>query len=322
MNLPKLAVDTKQMIIEGALTNAWLERFGVEQTRDSADIDVKKLAEGGADVRALAKVAKERGHPGKVTFALVQTFPDGKAIAQIGAAKRKDVEDADAAARGSAVVAGITGSLERATTALERAAQDIEAVAKDCAKISFDEFLARLGPESTVMSAIKLVRAAKKQFGALHGKSGSQALWASTQAQRDAVWPAAAKLFTEYQKLFASLAEIGEAASSMDMGEAVLRSQAVATVAGVLNPSIAEIAETAVYFRSADEVAAEANAMRKAQSRGPDRVIEGRKAFAEEYCAAKGWPLDPAQLSMDQIMEIRAQEGWINAGRPNADSTQ
>jgi hypothetical protein len=32
------------------------------------------------------------------------------------------------------------------------------------------------------------------------------------------------------------------------------------------------------------------------------------------YCRTKGWPEDAAKLSIEQIMEIRAQEGWKNPG--------
>jgi hypothetical protein len=40
------------------------------------------------------------------------------------------------------------------------------------------------------------------------------------------------------------------------------------------------------------------------------RVIEKRQAFAEQYCAEKGWPLDMKQISWVQILEIRDQPGW------------
>jgi len=34
----------------------------------------------------------------------------------------------------------------------------------------------------------------------------------------------------------------------------------------------------------------------------------GRIAF--NYCVSKGWPTDPAELTIEQIMEIRSQENW------------
>ena len=41
-----------------------------------------------------------------------------------------------------------------------------------------------------------------------------------------------------------------------------------------------------------------------------ERVIHARHAFATSYCTEKGWPTDATKLSIDQIMEIRAQPGW------------
>lgn len=41
------------------------------------------------------------------------------------------------------------------------------------------------------------------------------------------------------------------------------------------------------------------------------RVLQGRHAFVVSYSKARGWPTE-GDLSMDQILEIRAQEGWKN----------
>lgn len=38
--------------------------------------------------------------------------------------------------------------------------------------------------------------------------------------------------------------------------------------------------------------------------------IRGRDAFIKKYCAEKGWNRE--QLDIDQIMEIRSQDGWEN----------
>lgn len=46
------------------------------------------------------------------------------------------------------------------------------------------------------------------------------------------------------------------------------------------------------------------------------RVLRGRDAFVQAYCAAKGWPVNPSELSWDQIMEIRSQDGWKNPEAP------
>ncbi len=42
------------------------------------------------------------------------------------------------------------------------------------------------------------------------------------------------------------------------------------------------------------------------------RVIDVRYAFSMSYCRSKGWPEEPAKLSIEQILEIREQEGWKN----------
>jgi hypothetical protein len=38
-------------------------------------------------------------------------------------------------------------------------------------------------------------------------------------------------------------------------------------------------------------------------------ILAGRSAFIKAYCEAKGWK-EP--LTMTQILEIRAQDGWKN----------
>jgi hypothetical protein len=45
------------------------------------------------------------------------------------------------------------------------------------------------------------------------------------------------------------------------------------------------------------------------------RIIDERHRFNVEYCTAKGWPTDPTKLTIAQIMEIREQDGWKNAGQ-------
>ena len=42
---------------------------------------------------------------------------------------------------------------------------------------------------------------------------------------------------------------------------------------------------------------------------------ERREKIAFDYCIQKGWPTDPAELSFEQIFEIRALEAWKNARR-------
>lgn len=46
-----------------------------------------------------------------------------------------------------------------------------------------------------------------------------------------------------------------------------------------------------------------------------ERIIRDRDAFIDEYCRQKGW--DKANLSFDQILEIRKQDGWKN---PNTEA--
>lgn len=40
------------------------------------------------------------------------------------------------------------------------------------------------------------------------------------------------------------------------------------------------------------------------------KVLLARDAFINKYCAEKGWT--KATLTMQQILEIRAQDGWKN----------
>ena len=42
------------------------------------------------------------------------------------------------------------------------------------------------------------------------------------------------------------------------------------------------------------------------------RVLNARGEFAKKYAKENGWGEDLEQLSMQQIMEIRKQEGWKN----------
>lgn len=43
-----------------------------------------------------------------------------------------------------------------------------------------------------------------------------------------------------------------------------------------------------------------------------ERVLYGRHAFMVGYCSSRGWPTDGAQLSIEQVLEIRSQDGWKN----------
>ena len=42
-------------------------------------------------------------------------------------------------------------------------------------------------------------------------------------------------------------------------------------------------------------------------------TMKSRGEFAAEYAKAMGWPIDPVELTFEQIMEIRRQPGWKNA---------
>lgn len=41
-------------------------------------------------------------------------------------------------------------------------------------------------------------------------------------------------------------------------------------------------------------------------------TLDARHAFAQRYCQEQGWPSNPRELLIEQIMEIRDQEGWKN----------
>lgn len=41
-----------------------------------------------------------------------------------------------------------------------------------------------------------------------------------------------------------------------------------------------------------------------------EQLFEARRLFVDEYCRKKGW--DQATATIDQIMEIRRQDGWKN----------
>jgi hypothetical protein len=45
-------------------------------------------------------------------------------------------------------------------------------------------------------------------------------------------------------------------------------------------------------------------------SSGQADVFQKRASFSTEYCAKKGWDL--SKLTVDQLMEIRSQDGWKN----------
>lgn len=47
-----------------------------------------------------------------------------------------------------------------------------------------------------------------------------------------------------------------------------------------------------------------------AQADEHDRIIKARAAFTVAYATERGWPTDPAQMTFEQIFEIRDQDGW------------
>jgi hypothetical protein len=54
------------------------------------------------------------------------------------------------------------------------------------------------------------------------------------------------------------------------------------------------------------------------QRDGIQRKIDARGAFVIKYAREQGWigadeTIDPAKLSIEQILEVRAQDGWKNA---------
>lgn len=40
-----------------------------------------------------------------------------------------------------------------------------------------------------------------------------------------------------------------------------------------------------------------------------------RAQVVSDYCEKKGWPIEPGKLSFEQILEIRATQEWIDAGK-------
>lgn len=47
-----------------------------------------------------------------------------------------------------------------------------------------------------------------------------------------------------------------------------------------------------------------------AQDERTEAILRARGRFMEAYCREKGWPTNPADLSITQILDIRAQPGW------------
>lgn len=43
-----------------------------------------------------------------------------------------------------------------------------------------------------------------------------------------------------------------------------------------------------------------------------EEAIQLRLKISMEYCEKQGWPLDPTQLTIDQILEIRELKEWQN----------
>lgn len=41
-------------------------------------------------------------------------------------------------------------------------------------------------------------------------------------------------------------------------------------------------------------------------------VFDARHAFALKYCQEQGWSTELGKLSIEQILQIRSQEGWRN----------
>lgn len=48
---------------------------------------------------------------------------------------------------------------------------------------------------------------------------------------------------------------------------------------------------------------------------GISKIINNRLNIAVKYCQSKGWSTDPTKLSFAQILEIRKQKEWIEAGK-------
>jgi hypothetical protein len=66
---------------------------------------------------------------------------------------------------------------------------------------------------------------------------------------------------------------------------------------------------------SANDAAAEAVSMEIEQEIA---VLSARMRFAQEYSAAKGWNF--ADLKVEQMREIRDQEGWRTPALPSANA--
>jgi len=41
-------------------------------------------------------------------------------------------------------------------------------------------------------------------------------------------------------------------------------------------------------------------------------ILLGREKFVRTYCVKKNWPLNPIELTIEQILEIRKQKDWKN----------
>lgn len=41
------------------------------------------------------------------------------------------------------------------------------------------------------------------------------------------------------------------------------------------------------------------------------RILNARARFVEDYCRARGWPTDPKELSISQLLEATSQEAWL-----------
>lgn len=41
-------------------------------------------------------------------------------------------------------------------------------------------------------------------------------------------------------------------------------------------------------------------------------ILHARRAFTLKYCQEQGWPSNPRELLIEQVMQIRDQEGWKN----------
>ena len=43
-----------------------------------------------------------------------------------------------------------------------------------------------------------------------------------------------------------------------------------------------------------------------------DDLIKARHAFVVRYCTQMGWPTEAERLTIAQVLQIRAQDGWKN----------